>query len=717
MAMSDNRNDADFRGRHFAIGTNVIVTIVAVVAIAVFLQWGAFHKSTKFDLTDSGVNSLTPGTEKLLKSVDQNIRLTSLYFQTDLETEDQAKYRAKVGDLAALYQGANRSRISFDAFNPLQDHAKREQFIERLQNLEKFKNESEDHRAIIDKLRDELAGQIGSLLEAELAEIESLTVAAVDESEKADLGQVEAALRQWQEVMSLLLADVDEALSTPQPRYGTAVSRISREYGNLKRTLTDITKFAEQLIPQRPNMSADTASFLAGASDRYQDLMDALDDEEQKARDVPRLEFETILRQIGPTANALVVETEDDAKVLGFSDIWPPADANMPSSSAGFRHRLFKGEEKVTSTILQLTVKEKPAVVFVRYGGQPLFLRGFPGQQQAPGYSRIKELLENANFTVKEWDLSSTDTAPTFKDPQPSRKLYVVLRPVQPPMQQFQRQPVQQAPFGDSHMATLRTEMGDEARAIFLVGWMPGPFGAFPAPYEMASYLKDEWGVDVQSEVLVIHALMGKKPGEYSLSPRSLVTFDFSRSDHLLTTDLRGKPAMFPRITPIKLSAEPPEGVTVDKLLWCERTESSWGVKNIQAYIDKARRQARIVKEPDDSLGPFTFAVTAEKGDAKIVVISSTDCMNDDAMSPAMVLTSQGIAVRQRAPGNSTLFLNSLHWLNDSTEWMGLGQPANIGTIEIDEGPGLTFIRAFVGGVWPAFALIAGIASWWIRRR
>ena len=112
MAMSDNRNDADFRGRHFAIGTNVIVTIVAVVAIAVFLQWGAFYKSTKFDLTDSGVNSLTPGTEKLLTSVDQKIRLTSLYFQTDLETEDQAKYRAKIGDLAALYQGANRSQIS-----------------------------------------------------------------------------------------------------------------------------------------------------------------------------------------------------------------------------------------------------------------------------------------------------------------------------------------------------------------------------------------------------------------------------------------------------------------------------------------------------------------------------------------------------------------------------------------------------------------------------
>ena len=137
-------------------------------------------------------------------------------------------------------------------------------------------------------------------------------------------------------------------------------------------------------------------------------------------------------------------------------------------------------------------------------------------------------------------------------------------------------------------------------------------------------------------------------------------------------------------------------------------------------YIEKAQRRESVAKLADDRYGPFTVAAAAEKGDdgGKIVVISSRDCMVDQvAMAPAMTLTSQGIVMRQRNPGNIALFLNALRWLNGQTEWMAVGIPVDVGTIEIEEGPALSFIKVFVGGLWPATALACGVVAWWVRRR
>ena len=119
-------------GRRFMVGTNVLVATVLVIAIVAVAQVMAFSWPRRWDMTSSGVNSLSEATDNLLRGLDTNIRLTSLYFETDREEEDQPRYRRGSRDLLDLYEATNRSKISAEWINPLKDHEKFRGMLARL---------------------------------------------------------------------------------------------------------------------------------------------------------------------------------------------------------------------------------------------------------------------------------------------------------------------------------------------------------------------------------------------------------------------------------------------------------------------------------------------------------------------------------------------------------------------------------------------------------
>ncbi len=705
--------DKTFQGRHVAIGLNVFLGIALAVAIAGTIQWVSYLKNAKVDLTDQGVNSLTPGTERLLSGLDQKVRLTSLYFETDLEEEDQGKYRTRMNDLIDLFESTNRTKIEVAHFNPLQDHAKREKLLERLNNLPKFKEQTQPYADLIERYRSEVAANVGQLIRDELATVDSLIETTQNENEKDELGQVRQLLDRWREELGLSVRDIDDAVDVTKPRYEAAIAVVSDVATNLSRDLGNVVTFGKQRIDHNADMSAEVRAFFAGINERYGETIQTLQSIGQETRELPALDYEEVLRQIRPTSNALVVETDQEAKVLGFADVWPPMDPNMPARAAGFGQRLFKGEEKIASAILQLTEEDKTAVTFVRYGGEPLFSSPSGAHPRQAYYTKVKDLLEEANFVVNEWDLSMAPVPPAI-DPPPSRTLYIVLRPSLPanPMQQ------QQPQFSEADEKKLLDAMGESPRALFLAGWSPGPFGAYPDPYPFDNYLNDNWGIHVASDILLINAVMGQKPGEYSLAQSSLFIDQFDRSDHLLVRALRGQHMTLPYLAPLDIASDLPEGVAVQPLFELKKTGSLWGVKDVTKYIESARQMKSVKKDPNDIYGPFTVAAAAQKGDAKIVVISSRDCMSDGiAAMEAWAITSEGPTRVRMNPGNIRLLVNTLHWLNDRTEWLDVGVPVGVATIEIEEGPALNFVRAFVYGVWPAVALCFGGVAWWIRRR
>jgi hypothetical protein len=453
--------------------------------------------------------------------------------------------------------------------------------------------------------------------------------------------------------------------------------------------------------------------FLAGAQERYQPLIDQLDAAVEKAGDLPRLDLDDVARQLAADANAIVVETETDAKVLSFTDVWTPVDPQA-SMSMAFKDRAFGGEQKLSSAILQLTKPEKTAVVFVRHGGGPLFMGGFmPGQPPAP-YGQVKTHLEDLNFTVHEWDLAN-QTEPPEIDPPPLRIVYLVLKPTSQPPNPMMRQQ-QPTPFGDPQKNAILEAIADSGRALFLVGWYPGQLGAFPAPYEYGAYLKDDWGIEVNSGVLLLQATpVGPDRYQFQRSPIHMTQPRFS--DHAIVGILGTMQTSLPLVAPLELAVSPPQDVDLEKLFWCESRDGLWGVKNIRPYQEQLRNEY-VVKAEGDLEGPFTLAAAASKGDAKVVVISAREfCTDREAFAQEMVLGSQGLRIRPRNPGNLTLLVNSLHWLNDNTEIMNLGRPIDTGSLAIAKGPTYSFLRVLAYGIWPGLAVVCGGAVWLVRRR
>ncbi|MCH7814399.1 MAG: MFS transporter [Planctomycetes bacterium] len=411
-------------------------------------------------------------------------------------------------------------------------------------------------------------------------------------------------------------------------------------------------------------------------------------------------------------ASAVGVETDRSATVLSFQEVWPAMDPSMPLGGVAFKDRAFAGEQKLASAVLRLTHDEQTAVVFVRHGGRPFFMGGFaPNQPPAP-FAQIKLHLEDLNFTVHEWDLAAQPDKPEI-DPAPSKTIYIVFKPVSQQPNPMNPQP--QSPFGEAQRKALLEAVADSGRALFLVGWNPGQFG-MPARYEFAGHLQDTCGIEIDSGVLLLRA-MGVGPGQFRFGREPFMMRENVYSQHPIVERLGVLPAALPMVCPLKPAATPPEGVTLTELVRCNRLEGLWGVKNLQAYRDQMRNEYQV-KAEGDLEGPFTVASAAWTDESKVVVISSQDFFADGrAFARQAVLTAQGIVLRSANPGNLTLLVNSLHWLNDNTEIMDLGQPIDVPGLTIEEGPSLSFIKVLVQGLWPLAVLMGGGAVWYVRRR
>ncbi len=717
--MAVGQSESGGGGRRILVGANVAVGCALAVAVVSVLQWGAYKYGTKFDWTSTGVNSLSEGTNNLLKTLDVPVRLTSAYFETDLEEEDQSRYRAAVTDLLDLYASTNRSQIEFSAFNPIHDHAEREKLLKRLAELPQFKEEAAEYQAAIDRFETDLIERMSTLVQSELEQITEL-IATAAESEDEILLRVRMSLEDLAQDLTVGSEEISDASTSTPPRYKSAVAVMRTLYRRLADLLTGIGDFGQGQIAQNPNLSEPISEFLGGARARYETL--AVDLKEQQGK-LPseKLELDEIIRGLTPTGNALIVEAGDSAELLSFRDIWPSANPDRPSPTMSFADRAFKGEQVITSAILRLSQKEKSAVVFVRYGGPALLTSGFvPGQPQTPApYREMKVRLEDLNFDVYEWNLKSRMDPPAM-DPEPTRKLFVIFKPEE--QNPFQQQQQPQLPFGPRHQAAITDAIGEDGRAIFMGGWFSGPFPGMPTTYPFADYLRDNWGIELDLSALILKNVAvapGKwqpDPGPMRQGPVDLVNADVA-SDHLIVRRLGSLHGVWSWCADLQIAETLPEGVTVEPLLTLPREDGLWGVTDVQAYQQMITTNS-LVRSDDYTEGPFTIAVAATKGDAKIIVFGTRDfAMDRYTRASRPVLVGQSLAFLPAFPANITLFANSLHWLNDDEDRMELGRPIAPNILTIESKTTVTAVRALVYAIWPALAMSCGLVVWQIRRR
>ncbi len=705
-------------GRRMLVGTNVVVVTLVVAGIVVVAQLFAYD-SSRWDMTSSGVNSLSEGTENLLRGLDQNVRLTSLYFETDREEEDQQRYRRAAQNLLDLYEGTNRGKVTAEWVNPLKDHEKFQKLLTRLREKSAFKDAVTGYQARIDAYKNDFDMRMRKLMQDELTRIGPAVGGMGESSSPSPTAQIEDLLQRLTGELEMTREQVDSLTTAANPQYSAAVGELNGLYPKISKALKEISKFATGEIGRNPNLPAAQADFLRDAGNRYADLVSSLEAETTKLQELQPLKLDDLINQLTPTGNAMLVETDADAMVVDFSATWPPVDQSGGGMRVSFEKRAFKGEEKLTAAILRATHKEQTAVVFVRYGGQPLFMGGFmPGQPPA-GYAMMKQQLEDANFIVEEWDLKSRDTIPEIT-PKPTRTLFVVLKP-EPPQQRNPMMGQQQPPdppFGESHRRALLDAMGADGRALFIAGWMPGPFGPIAGTYEYNDYLKETWGVGVDSSALLI-ATTNIAPGRYVVTRQDFhFMSDLDVSDNEIIRGGSAQRVVLPWCAPLEINASPPEGVSLKRLLTMPKRDGVWGVKNIQKYQEQLEQREYMNRVEGDLEGPFDLAAMASKGDARMVIVSSRDFARDAvAFAQEFGMSAQGFTIRSRNPGNVTLLVNALHWLNDNMAFMNIGKPIDAAVLEI---PSPTTVKAVQGltiFVWPVLALACGGAVWWVRRR
>ncbi|MGB2987463.1 MAG: hypothetical protein WBE26_16490, partial [Phycisphaerae bacterium] len=317
---------------------------------------------------------------------------------------------------------------------------------------------------------------------------------------------------------------------------------------------------------------------------------------------------------------------------------------------------------------------------------------------------------------VEEWDVKSSDTPPGI-DPEPTRTIYVVLKP-NPPQRDPMGRPTGEPPFADSHRKAVLSAIGDSGRALFIVGWYPGPFGPVPSTYELNDYLTDEWGIKVDTSALLIET-MNIAPGKYVLARRDFFNMnDLGVTDHAIVSGAQARQLAFPMCAPLELSDPPPDSVEHARLVILPQRDGVWGEKDIQDFLNNARSSESLTRDEGDMEGPFDLAVAATKGDAKVVVVSSAGFAEDNvAFAREMAMTSRGFTIRSRNPGNITLLINSLHWLNDNTDFMNIGKPIDAAVLQIGRESTVKAVQVLTIFVWPALALACGGVAWWIRRR
>ena len=238
-----------------------------------------------------------------------------------------------------------------------------------------------------------------------------------------------------------------------------------------------------------------------------------------------------------------------------------------------------------------------------------------------------------------------------------------------------------------------------------------------PATYEYGEYLKDTWGINVDNSALLIQTT-SFAPGKYNVTRRDFFNLqELEVTDHDIVGSLQTMRVSFPWCAPLEVVENLPEGVEVSRLITQPFRDGLWGVKNLQKYEEQLRNRDYMTRVEEDLVGPFDLAMAARRDDGKVVVISSREFAVDQvAFAREMMLTAQGFTVRSRNPGNVTLLVNSLHWLNDNTDFMNIGKPIDAAVLEVDQSAVRT-VQVLTVVVWPVLAACCGVVAWWIRRR
>jgi hypothetical protein len=709
----------DFGRRRYLYAFNAgvqVALVAAIVAGAVFL--GQRYRG-EVDLTRTGVNSLSPRTQKLLAGLPEPVKITGIYGVVIVDDRVAEKRRDMVRDLLSLYQRANPRMVTTAMVDPVKEPARIGALLKELRELSRYQNESEPHTALLKQIPD-LNARIASAASADAARMRELPSAGA----RSKLPLVAESLSVIAEKTRRIDESVRRLERAELPRYGELIDAIRNV---LTETREFLQRAAEWMRGEGRKLAAESGeavAFFDEAAGRYDALVAEIDKTLEGSKDLKPIALEEIATKLQNAQDypAIIVEDGGEARVVSFDEVWKFRAEGRGRRSRDEDDRDFAGEEAISSAILKLTQKEKTAIVFTRFGGQPLITPTFMPDLSSGGgaFEQFGELLRDENFVVQEWDVSAQKTPPAIPDAK--RTVYVVFPP-EPP----RPNPMIPAPRGsitEEDRKIITDAVDASGMAVFLTGWLP----AF-APYEFESYLRNQWGVHPRSEMLTCQfAALPDRAGLYypmntTENGVMLLSQALRFTDHPIAKPEQAQLGAFLNVCPIDVvpEAERPEGTKIAPVVEVEKTDLVWALPDPEQRFREASAARGFARREADKYAPFPIAVTAESPDQKRIAVFGSVDFGADRLAQYKVAAYVGAALVDilMFPANRDLMLNTLYWVSNDADRISVG-PKGSDLPRLDklkEGPGARFWRVFLVAIWPAAMLCVGAGVWLLRRR
>jgi hypothetical protein len=700
--------------RWIKYGSNVILSSLIVIALAVLVTWMAQARAQRIDTTIGSTQSLRPQTLSYIKELPQKIRLYGLYPKVKSDSHEQDFYQP-VADLLNEY-AAKGKNISAEMIDPDTQKDEFNNLVAEVSN--RFGGDVKEYKSVISDSAATNA-KLQKFSEDEFAAYRQLPADQVQDPQlKQNMVIAFPTLLQIPQELPKLQSVVDADMEQQVPSYKDAVQQIAQVYSNVEQIL-DLFSALLASVKNGAGVPKSIQDYIPGAEQRTSDTRKIVESMLQRIRKLPPLteldEFRQELR-----SQSILVLTDDGYRIIQFSQAWIlPQTLGYGQVSTDFKPRMtFAGEQRVTAALVTLTAPKKPMVVFMRAEGPLIATRteNMVGGRP-PDFLAIAERLRDYNFDVREYDVSGQSNLvgqqPTLDE---LRSAVWIVTPFPP----------DQTEEVNRMSSMIVTHAKEGGSTLFL---------AFPTTAGMDDALAP-WGINVPTaQVIVRDPLPAAQRHSIDRIDDALHTTQFAfklsqYGDHPIATPLNGLNFVTLMTSPVDILPGAPADVAVTPLLPIEQNPRSWVASNAADILSTPDQRVYFNASADVGAGrpigdqentpahPLFGAAAAEKsGGGRLVVVGSYWFASNEAIELQDVdMYEQHGLVVPLLPGNAEFFLNSIFWLAHMDSLLAIS-PQALQVARIADVPSLAFWRVGVltAGL-PAAVVVCGLIVY-LRRR
>jgi hypothetical protein len=431
--------------------------------------------------------------------------------------------------------------------------------------------------------------------------------------------------------------------------------------------------------------------------------------------------------------NIVLIEIGDKTGVVGFDDVWPHASPQQtyPGDKDDQDKRVFHGDSALCAKMLSMTSEPFAEVVLTFFEDIPPYhlwqqMPPIAGKIVSFQLETVRKRLEKANLKVTEWNIA--------KQPNPAKasegcpQVLLILPPPEPtpmPPGMPQRRPE----WSGAEVEKVRKIISGGTPAIFLTGYFwPRHMGGrvMPAHYGFGNYLRNDWGIDVKTDLRVIQISPDPlDPGKFKLSRAQWYFMLLSSfTDHAIGKPLQARRMYWYNACPITAVSDSKTGAIIEDILTVHKDRSDmWATAQADTLERKIFTGQTDGIEPQadtgDMVPPFAVAVKAAREidgkDANIVVLGMGISFADYFLN-TRVLKPKSEETEPPPVADVDLLINSVYHLSDKDEYIGAG-PSIIEPIEQIASRTMLGVKIIFGLAWPILMFAVGIVVMIVRKR